>query len=256
MFANERQNEIYKLIQRDGAVTAAKLVSLFGVSLETIRRDLLSMEKENLLRRVHGGAVAVGRMKLFSELRERNTENEDLKRELAKTAVSHVNEKEIIGIDSGSTAIFFAEELKKRFYELTVITHSVDVFEILGTHAEFKVILCGGYFLKSENAFYGPLTEDMISKLHIQKAFIFPTAVALEGGICDYQTDLYQVQRQMIKSSSEVFILADSSKFEKNALIKLCDMKNEYSYITDSLLSDEIKKIYKENNIKIYFKEN
>lgn len=256
MFANERQNEIYNMIQRDGAVTAAKLVNIFEVSLETIRRDLLAMEKENLLRRVHGGAVAVGRMKLFSDLMARNTENEDLKRELAKTAASMVNEKEIIGIDSGSTAIFFAEELKKRFCELTVITHSADVFEILGNHADFTIILCGGYFLKGEKAFYGPLTEDALSKLHMQKAFIFPTAVSLDGGICDYQTELYQVQRQMIKSSSDIFILADSSKFEKNALIKLCDMKNEYNYITDSLLSDEIKKIYKENDIKIYFKEN
>lgn len=255
MLANERQDEIYRMIQRDGAVTTAKLVENFNVSLETIRRDLLLMEKENLVRRVHGGAVAVGRVKMFSELLKRNEENGDLKRELAETAAEMVNEQEIIGIDSGSTAIFFAEALKKRFSQLTVITHSADVFEILGKHADFNVILCGGHFLKRENAFYGPLAEEMLSKLHVLKAFIFPTAVSLEGGICDYQTEMYRVQKQMIKAASEVFILADSSKFEKNALIKLSDMKTEYTYITDSLLPLEIKNIYRENNIKILYKE-
>lgn len=256
MFANERQDEIYKRIKTDGAVTTAKLVKLFGVSVETIRRDLLCMEKEHLLKRVHGGAVALGRMKSFSDLACRNEENSGLKRELASVAAELVKEKDIIGIDAGSTAILFAEALKERFSELTVITYSTDVFEILGKHENFNVILCGGYFNKSENMFYGSFAIDMLSRLHMQKVFIFPTAVSLEHGICDYQSDVYQIQQQMIKSSDDIYILADSSKFEKKALLKLDDMKNEYIYVTDSSLPDELKKLYEENDIKIYMKGN
>ena len=75
----------------------------------------------------------------------------------------------------------------------------------------------------------------------------------LEYGICDYQKDLYQIQKQLIKSSNEIYILADSSKFEKAALLKLSNMKPDYIYITDNSLQNEIVKLYKENNIELLY---
>lgn len=252
MFANERQDKIYDMIQNNGAVTTAKLVDFFCVSIETIRRDLLAMEQNGRLTRVHGGAVAKSGMKPFKELKERNKEFGKQKYELSLKAAEFISNGDIIGIDSGSTAISFAEVLKERFSKLTVVTHSMDVFEMLSNHKDFSVILCGGHYLHEENAFYGELTLDMLNSLHIQKTFIFPSAVSFECGIYDYQKDLYQIQKQLVKSSDEIYILADSSKFEKTALLKLDNMKPEYIYITDNSLQDEIVKLYKENDIEIY----
>ena len=252
MFANERQDKIYDMIQNNGAVTTAKLVDFFGVSIETIRRDLLAMEQNGRLTRVHGGAVAKSGMKPFKELKERNKEFGKQKYELSLKAAEFISNGDIIGIDSGSTAISFAKVLKERFSKLTVVTHSMDVFEMLSNHKDFSVILCGGYYLREENAFYGELTLDMLNSLHIQKTFIFPSAVSFESGIYDYQKDLYQIQKQLVKLSDEIYILADSSKFEKTALLKLDNMKPEYIYITDNSLQDELVKLYKENDIQIY----
>jgi len=252
MFADERQDKIYDMVKCSGAVTTAKLVDFFGVSIETIRRDLLSLEQNGKLTRVHGGAVAKIAMKPFKELKERNKEFGEQKYALSLKAVEFISEGDIVGIDSGSTAISFAEVLKEKFSKLTVVTHSIDVFEMLSDHKEFSVILCGGYYLREENAFYGELTLNMLKNLHLQKAFIFPTAVSFEYGIYDYQNDLYQIQKQLMKSSDEIYVLADSSKFEKTALLKLSDMKPEYIYVTDVFLQDEIVKLYKENDIKIY----
>lgn len=106
--------------------------------------------------------------------------------------------------------------------------------------------------MRGENAFYGPLTLNMIGQLHIKKSFICPTAVSLEYGIFDYQNELYQVQRALMKAAEKTVILADSSKFEKTALLKLDDMKNEYVYVTDYGLSPELRKLYEANNIEIY----
>ena len=251
MFANERHNIILKMLKKDGAVTTATLVKHFGVSIETIRRDLLTMEKQGLLQRVHGGAVSESKMKSFHALDKRNEENEDLKKELSKNAADFINENDIIAVDTGSTALLFAEELLKRFSKLTVITHSMDVFNILGGQKEFSVILCGGHFKASENCFYGSLVNDSLQRLHADKCFIFPTAVSLKNGICDYTDDLMTIQKAIISISNKAFILADSSKFEKSAMLKLDDMKEEYTYITDSKLSDSILKLYKENNISI-----
>ncbi len=249
MLSKERQNIIHSLIKRNGAVTTSNLVKKFDVSLETIRRDLLFMEQSGLLTRVHGGAVAVGEMKPFYELDRRNLDNSDKKRELSLLATKFIDENDYICIDSGSTAIIFADILKEKFSKLTVITHSLDVFEIL--HNKFTVILCGGYFFEKEKSFFGSPTIDMINTIHAKKAFIFPSAVSLEFGIYDYQQDLLLIQKAMLKAADEIFVLADSSKFESKALLKLDDMCLEYTYITDSKLAQELKQLYLENNIKI-----
>lgn len=253
MFANERQNSIYEMLQKDGAVNTSTLVEHFGVSLETIRRDLLHMEERKMLKRVHGGAVQFKEMKPFYSLKRRNQENSEQKRELSYTAAEFVSEGDYIGVDSGSTATIFAEVLKEKFSRLTIVTYSSDVFEILRDHADFSVILCGGHYLKEENAFCGPIAVATLNNLHMQKAFVCPTAISMRFGICDHQKDLLPLQQCMLRNADDVYILSDNSKFEGRAILKLDDMRSDYYYVTDSALGDELKKIYDENNIKIYF---
>lgn len=252
MLAKERQDKINAILKKNGAVMTSDLVERFQVSVETVRRDLLLMEQKGILSRVHGGAVIVGEMEAFHDLDYRNQKYSVQKRELVATAASFVREGDYIGIDSGSTAILFAEALKDRYHNLTIVTHSMDVFEHLRDSRDFKIILCGGFYLREERAFYGSPTLDMLGGLHLQKAFIFPSAISLEFGICDFQPELFQVQKKMKSVSDSIFIAADSSKFEKKALLKLDDMRQEYTYITDSNLPSELKKIYAENDRNVY----
>lgn len=252
MFAQNRQNKIIEKLNKNGAVTTKDLIKEFNVSVETIRRDLLYLEQQGMLKRVHGGAVENRNMKQFASLSVRNEESSEEKKNLSESAVRFIKEKDIICIDIGSTANCFAHALKENFSDLTVVTNSLDVFNILSNHADFKVILCAGHFLREENGFFGGLTLDALSKIHVQKAFIFPSAVSIEFGICDYQEEFYQVQKAMIKCADEVFVLADSSKFEKSALLKLDDMRSEYFYVTDNKLSQGLENLYKENGIKIF----
>ncbi|MBQ2696207.1 MAG: DeoR/GlpR transcriptional regulator [Clostridia bacterium] len=252
MFAEERQKQIREMLQKNGAVTTKHLVQAFGVSIETVRRDLLLMEEAGLLNRVHGGAVATGGMKPYYELPRRNREHSEKKRELSEIAMSFISEGDYIGIDAGSTAAIFAEVLKEHFNNLTVVTHSSDVFETL--RESFTVILCGGTYLREENAFYGALTLQTMESLHVQKSFIFPSAVSLQFGICDYQQDLFAPQKKLLEIADEAYILADSSKFESRALLKLDDMKPEYCYVTDGALGEDLKALYKENQLRVLTK--
>ncbi|MBR2343824.1 MAG: DeoR/GlpR transcriptional regulator [Clostridia bacterium] len=242
MLANERQNKILELLSR-GGVTTASLVETFNVSVETIRRDLLTMERAGLITRVHGGAVRHGSMKSYPTLSERNRTHEEQKRELAEKAAALVCVGDIIGVDGGSTAVFFAEELSRRVSRLTVITYSLDVFNILSRISDFKVILCGGTYMPEENSFAGHMTIEALSNIHVQKGFIFPSAVSMENGIADFSEDICPLQARLIRSSDEVFILADSSKFEKNALIRIDDMRKTYTYVTDSSLDESLKEL-------------
>ena len=252
MFAKERQAKIINMINKNGAVTTAGLVKLFGISAESIRRDLIELERQQKLSRVHGGAVRKNTVKPFLKLQERNMEQSRQKKSLAAKAVQFVSDGDIISVDAGSTATYFAEEICGKFSNLTVITYSLDVANILKDESGISLILCGGYYHQNENAFCGSLALDMLEKLYVQKTFICPSAVSLEFGICDFDKEMYQMQRKMVHTADNVYILADSSKYEKNALLKIEDMKDTYSYITDGDISEELMSLYEKNNIRIF----
>lgn len=251
MFAKERQVAIGELVKKGSAITTAELTKKFGISIETARRDLLVLEKEGVLRRVHGGAICENKARPYFDLKKRNMSNVREKEELCRLATECVCENDIIGIDSGSTSMFFARALAEKFNSLTVVTHSLDVFEVLARHRSFKVILCAGHFLPVENAFFGPLVLQSLDSIHVQKLFIFPSAISLGGGICDYEHNLAQVQLRLCSCASEIYVLADSSKFETHGLLKIADMSPAYTYITDSKLPDTLIKLYIENHINI-----
>lgn len=251
MLAKERYQRILNLLKNNGAVTTNELTTLLDVSLETVRRDLLHLERNGKLQRVHGGAVSSVVMQPYAELPRRLEANPTGKTELCKTASMLVENGDIIFIDSGSTAVFFAHALFARDIRITVVTHSMDVFEILSADNRFRLILCGGFYDSGEKAFYGQLVIDTLKKLHVKKCFLCPTAVSIKGGVCDYNDALAQVQSQAIASSENIIVLADSVKFEKNALLKLCDISANHTYITDSLLPQHYRQIYEEQGISV-----
>ncbi len=240
------------MIQTKGAVNILNLAKVLGVSAETIRRDLLAMEGQGKLLRVHGGAVAKRDMKPFYDLKARNKEYHRQKQDLAARAMEFVKDGDIIAIDSGSTAMVFAETLLMKNLRVTVITHSMDVFHILCRSNQVKLILIGGYYMPEEKTFYGEMALDSLSRVHVQKVFLCPSGISYTSGIWDYQSELVQIQKQLIRNADEVYVLADSSKFEKKAFLKLEEMSTKYRYITDSGLSEELLSLYQEKGYKVY----
>ena len=251
MLASQRQKKIQSLLIAQGAVTVSNLTEQFAVSIETVRRDLLAMEKTGLLRRVHGGAVSVTEMMPYHPLEHRNREQSSQKDALARTAASLVQNGDYIAIGTGSTPIHFAQELKNRLQRLTVVTYSLSVFEILKDVPGFQLILLGGQFIPEENSFYGQLTLDTLDTLHVQKAFVFPSAISLEHGIWGYAQTLYPMQKKLLQCCDQAYILADSSKFERTALYKVAEMRPEYIYVTDPELPEQLRALYAENGLTV-----
>lgn len=246
MFANERQQTILSMLKTNGAVTTGELIETFGVSIETVRRDLLQLERGGQLQRVHGGAVIPGRMRPYPDLPHRLEANQRAKAELCATAALLVEEDDILCIDSGSTAYFFAQALAERFSRLTVITHSMDVFQILSQKEGFRIILAGGCYRAQEKAFHGSITIDTLKQLHVRKGFLCPSAISLNAGIWDYDRELTQVQKQILSICDRAFFLADSDKFETTALLKLCDTAPNHIYVTDSGLPQQYRQLYRD----------
>lgn len=251
LFAKERHLRILNQLNKNGAVTTAELVDSLQVSIETIRRDLLHLERGGQLQRVHGGAVPLGNMQSYADLPHRLETNPSGKAELCRTAAQLVNNGDIIFIDCGSTAAFFAHALLSRKIRFTAVTNSIDVFQILSEKDGLEVILCGGFYDPGEKAFHGQLTLDTLKHIHVQKAFLCPSAISLKNGIWDFHQSLIQIQFQAIASSDKVVFLANSEKFEKNAMLKLCDTNVNHTYVTDSAFPQHYRQLYWEHGITV-----
>jgi DeoR/GlpR family transcriptional regulator of sugar metabolism len=251
MFADERYKVIQNMLNEKGSVTVSELLDKFQISIETVRRDLITLEKQGILKRVHGGAVKTLKMKEFHDIQFRKNEFSDEKFAIAEAAMALIKDGDIISIDSGSTAVVFAKVLMGKFNHLIVITHSLEVFKELEGEHGIKRILVGGEYLESEGAFYGDLATSCLDGLQIGKAFIFPSAISLTGGAMDFVTELVPVQKKFISKANQVYLLADSSKIETTALLKICELQACDEIITDSKLDNSIFERYKQSNINI-----
>lgn len=251
MLANRRHEIIMNLIRAEGAVTVSHLVEEFGVSQETVRRDLLLLEQEGLVRRVHGGAVSLGEMKPYKPFQSRHQDFTQEKEQLCQNAAELVCEGDYIAIGTGSTPAYFAQILKKRIKKLTVVTYSYTVFDVLSDMPEYELILLGGQYMPQEQCFCGQLTLDALKQLRVMKSFVFPSAVSMEYGIFGYEQTLYPLQRQLLSCCDQAYILADSSKFERKALYKVADMRPEYIFVTDDKLPEELARIYRDNGLTV-----
>lgn len=251
MFAIERQQNICKMLDRNGSVSISELMNKFGVSTETVRRDLLQLERSGKLRRIHGGAIPLGSIKKEEALSVRLGECEKEKEELSQTALSLICEGDIIALDSGSTAMKLCEAIIQKFDTLTVITAGIDNFNILRRGKNINIILIGGIFDEKENVFYGRASVDMVKRYHVSKCFIFPAAISLKNGISGYGEHFADMQEAYMEIADKTVILADNGKFEKSAFEKLADTEKRFTYVTDSGLPEVIRAEYIENGIDL-----
>lgn len=251
MLAIERRRAIVNLVNDQGSVTHAQLAALFSVSSETVRKDLLALEQENLLARTHGGAVRVSKRAALAPLRERQKDCVAEKRELCGYALRFIRNGDVIALDEGSTSAELARLIACTFTHLTIATSSLEIFNILSENSGLELILCGGQFVREELAFAGSLTVSLINRLHFDKCFIFPSAVSQKFGLMDSLDSFIPVQQALIERSDKVFVLAYSERFESSALVKVDDMRREYTYITDSALPQDVYARYLDSQIHI-----
>ncbi|MCP8615839.1 DeoR/GlpR family DNA-binding transcription regulator [Salirhabdus salicampi] len=251
MFAKERHEIIMQKLQQDGSVRVSFLVREFGVSVETIRRDLEHLEKEGHLKRVHGGAVLekVNSKQLTSTVRE--TKYIEEKKEIAKKAIEYVTEGQSIAIDVSTTNTEFAKALKTRFTQLTVLTNSMEITKELSDMPDYTILFAGGIVRNQELCTIGDLAEQFVSNFHIDTFFMSMSGISLNKGFTDYGIGEIQVKKKMLENAQQGIVLADSSKFDVVSLVKVCDFHQVSRIITDSKLNEPILEKYKDNGVEV-----
>lgn len=218
-----------------------EIAQVLGVSEGTVRNDLNALESEGLLMRVHGGAVLNEQPKNFNAaFNIRHQEYGIEKTMIAKKASQLVTDGDSLLLDASSTAFYFALQLSER-RRLRVVTNGIDVARLLAQNSTNTVILIGGMMNPDGSSVTGLLSEQIISELHIQKAFVSCSGFSVECGMTEVHFEEAQLKRKAIESTRQVFALVNSSKMGHEDLTPFARPLQITHLFTDTGLSDDWK---------------
>ncbi len=210
----ERQERILARLRSDATVRIAWLAEEFGVSTETVRRDLDELYRQGVINRTYGGAA---HKSLTQEpgIQERGQRNVGERKRIAAFAARLIEPGEALMIDCGSTTRHFARELAGRASRLTVVTNCLPVASLLAEAPGVRVIVCPGDYSSREAGVYGAETIEFLKRFRVDRAVIGAGGLTCEGPT-DADSQGCWVKRTMIAQAGEAVLLVDSSKFRLN----------------------------------------
>lgn len=254
MLAQQRRAKILELIQEEGSARVSDLSRIFEVSEPTIRQDLEKLEAEGLIGREHGGAFLKSIPEQVGRLALQHTENMDKKARIARKAVEYIRDGDSIALDSGTTVTEIARNLGGKKH-LKVITNSLNVALILGTHPDFEILVTGGEFKPPTLSLTGSKAAAFFQSLHVDKLFLAAGGVSLEAGLTYPGFNDIPVKKAMIESATEVYLVADSTKVGKIAFASLGGVELVRCWITDSGISASDRQAFERRGIQIIIAE-
>ncbi|NLG36420.1 MAG: DeoR/GlpR transcriptional regulator [Clostridiales bacterium] len=219
-----RHEKLVALVNEKGMLSTGELCGLLGVSQATVRRDITELDRQNRIRKTHGGAMAHIRHATedMPMPMRRHTRREE-KARIAAAALELVGEGESVFLDSGTTTYELAVKLRA-FRNLTILTNDIDIaFEVANSGTN-NLIVAGGVRKKSSATLIGHFTEQMLSQLHVDRAFLSVDAVDIDSGFMDYNTDEIPIKRVMIRNARSRVVLCDHAKFSNAAFVSICPL--------------------------------
>ena len=231
MLPIQRRQEILSEVRKTTAVSAEDLALRFGVSVETIRRDLRHLRDRGLLERVYGGALSVQSTEgTFTARREKHQER---KRAIARLATTLISPDDTIAIDVGTTALEVARALPGDFRG-RVLTNSVPVAMELSGNEAIELLLSGGQVRSGDAACFGRRTDDFFEEFYADKAFLGSGGMHADAGLTDYHPHEAATRRVIIAHAGASYVLADSSKLGTVAVCRVCPVAQITAVLTDS----------------------
>ncbi|GAA0961050.1 DeoR/GlpR family DNA-binding transcription regulator [Frigoribacterium faeni] len=239
MYAPERHQQILDTALSRGRVEVAGLARELAVAPETVRRDLTELERRGVLRRVHGGAIAVERLGIEPPVVDREGTAAAEKDRIARAALDELPDNGSIIIDAGTTAIRFAELLPIDRV-LTVVTHSLAVATILISRPNVTLHLLGGLIRTRTYSSVGDWTRTQLADVFADVAFIGTNGVSVERGLSTPDLAEARVKRALLASSRRTVVLADHSKFGREDFAKVSPLSDVDTIVTDAGVDSEL----------------
>ena len=252
MLAAERKNIILEKLQNEKKVVVSELSAFFGVSEETIRRDLDKLDKEGICIKGYGGAILNESNSADMPFEIRKRRNMDGKRKIAARIAEIVNDGDHIFIDPSTTGVAIVNALRDK-KRLTIITNSIEVLTELRDASGWDVISTGGTMKENYLALVGPRALESISSFNADKVILSCKGIDMSKGITDGNELFSQVKCTMLQAARVRILAVDSSKFGQVAFSQICEIGEINMVVTDEKPSDEWLAYFENNGIRCIY---
>ncbi|HEX7688741.1 MAG TPA: DeoR/GlpR family DNA-binding transcription regulator [Burkholderiaceae bacterium] len=233
MTPTPRQLELIDEVRRRQSVTVEALAERFGVTLQTVRRDVRQLTDAGLLARFHGGVRLPGSTTENIEYRKRQQLNAASKQRIARSVAQRVPHGSSLLINIGTTTEAIARELLQH-KGLRVITNNLNVAAILSDNADCEVIVAGGVVRARDRGIVGEVTVDFIAQFKVDIGLIGISGIEDDGTLRDFDYREVKVARAILAHSREVWVAADHSKFNRPAMVELARFDQVDMLFTDA----------------------
>lgn len=245
LFPEERLQRIMELMRESGRVEVDELEERFTVSGATIRADLRELEKRKLVQRTHGGALLhevspeTARPEPDPDYQERVSTNTRSKVAIGRLVAALIRDDESIMLDDGSTTLQVVQAMKKD-QRGTLLTNGLNICYELVRYPAITVFATGGRLNKEDMSFQGRAAQDVASRFHASKAILGASGVSLERGVTTPSEEKAELKKAMMEASSQVIIVADSSKIGHASFVEVCPVKDIDVLVTDDRVQAEV----------------
>jgi DeoR family transcriptional regulator, glycerol-3-phosphate regulon repressor len=252
---NERQQRILTEFRSSPSVRIGDLAILFGVTKETIRRDIDELSNSGLLARTYGGAVAPP-MNYEPRLIERTKVNQERRRRMAALTARIVEDCNVLMIDTGATMAHVCEQLSQTVprsgeVELTVITNSLTNTTTLSTNPSIRVIICPGTYDEREAAAFGPQTIEFISRFNAD-AFLSSGGGISADGITDANSEAVAIKRAMLARCARSLFVMEAAKFSAALFERVCPLHEISELVTDEPIVPDLSVALATAKVKVH----
>ena len=235
---NKRRDDICELLKGKNILSISELSSILNISKITIRRDLDYLAKEKKIIKTHGGAIIQSSKDYEPPYMIRSLKMIEQKKAIGKLAAFLIPENSLIFIDVGTTLLQLAKNLPND-KNISVITNWIPITEELGKKMFPNIFLLGGKVNCREMSIIGNYSLQFLDNFNIETCFIGVGGVSIDHGLTDYTLEEIEIKKQMIRRAKKRIVLADHSKFDQLAPIKICDLSDIDIIITSEGLDDK-----------------
>jgi DeoR family myo-inositol catabolism operon transcriptional repressor len=239
-------------IYRCGNVSLENLSEHFGVSINTVRRDVGELLKNGTIRKVYGGVIATPAAELIP-ISHREEANLDAKKTIARLAAEQIQDNTTLYLDTGTTVSEIVPYLINR-QNLTIITNSLRVIEGVSQHPNINLFTLGGFYNGEISGFVGITVIDSLNRLAFDTAVISTTGISLDSGLTigGYFED--PIKRHVLEHSRKrVILVADSGKFDRTALFSFGDIKDINCIITEKEPPRPYREKFQQLNVEMIY---
>jgi DeoR/GlpR family transcriptional regulator of sugar metabolism len=245
----ERQQRLLQLFEKNGRLSVAEICERANISEATARRDLNVLAQGGKIQRFYGGAMLVRKAAPEEPILRRTHDQEDEKERIGKAAAACINNGETIFLGSGTTVLQVAKNLIGR--QLTVITNSLSIINLMADWPEITLIALGGQFRASERSFIGHVTEQSLQDLRADTVIIGIHAISLEHGLTNDYLPETMTDRAILRMGQKVMIVADHTKFGRVSTVHVAPVDKIHTIVTDSQVEKDFIELLESNHIEV-----